>query len=258
MNRKDFTEMLEMIAPKELALSYDNVGLLIGTDREIRKVLVALDCTIAVAREAVDIGADLVLTHHPLFFHGVNRILPDDPETAAAYLLIRNRIGLYAAHTNLDAADGGVNDALAETLGVSNCRPLCEDGIGRVGVLQKPMPLRDFVQLCNASLHTTVRFFGDPDRMVQTVGLIGGAGGGNVDDAARCGCDVYVTGEMKHHEVLRAEFYHLPCVVAGHYETEVVVLKKWISRLQNAENDVQYYETSLGKAPLMTHEEDEQ
>ena len=107
MKLAEFLLAMEHIAPKELAMDFDNVGLLIGTKRtEIKRVLLALDCTTATAQEAIDWGADLLLTHHPLFLSGIKRILPDDPATAGAYLLLRNGIAHFAAHTNLDAAPG--------------------------------------------------------------------------------------------------------------------------------------------------------
>lgn len=252
MKLTDFTAMLETIAPTSLALGFDNVGLLIGTEREIRRVLVALDCSVAVAEEAIAMDADLVLTHHPLFLHGVKRILPDDPETAAAYKLIRAGIGLYAAHTNLDACDGGVNDALCEALGVRDAEPLFADGIGRVGTLEAPTTLGTFADRCSEALGTTVRFSGDPGKTVLRVGLVGGAGGGDAAEAKALGCDVFVTGEVKHHQAIAAAALQMPLIEGGHYETEVVVLKKWISRLQNEGNDVQYSLTRMETAPWQT------
>lgn len=248
--------MLETVAPTGLALSYDNVGLLIGTEREIRRVLVALDCTPKVANEAIEKDVDLVLTHHPLFFHPVKRILPDDPDTAVAYRLIRHGVGLYAAHTNLDACAGGVNDALCELLGLVDPVPLSEDGIGRVGTTDAPIPFSDFVRKCERALGTRVRFAGDPNRTVRKVAVVGGAGGDLVDSAAATGCDAFVTGEMKHHEAIRADYYGLPRIEAGHYETECVVLKKWISRLQEFNNDVKYDHTETERSPLTTREEE--
>ena len=125
MKLTDFIAAMEHIAPPGLAMDFDNVGLLLGTDRhEITRVLVALDCTPATAQEAVDWNADLLLTHHPLFLDGAKRILPGDPATAGAYILLRHGIAQYAAHTNLDAAPGGVNDCLADALGIFGAAPL--------------------------------------------------------------------------------------------------------------------------------------
>ena len=251
----EFVQMLEAYAPTSLAEDHDNVGLLVGTDREIHKVLVALDCTTAVANEAVVRGVDLVLTHHPLFFHPVQHILPNDPDTAAAYILLRHGIGLYAAHTNLDASEGGVNDALVEALGLTGIHSFEKMSIGRLGELPQKMTLSAFVKLCNTRLSTQARWCGSGDRVVRTVGVVGGAGAEYAEEAAKS-CDVFVTGEMKHHEAIRCSELGIACVIAGHYETESVVRKYWISRLQKEKNDVQYYETSLEETPLKAREEE--
>ena len=221
MKLVDFIAMMERVAPPELAMDFDNVGLLIGTDRpEIKRVLVALDCTPTTAQEAVDWGADLLLTHHPLFLFGVKRILPDDPATAGAYILLRHGIAHYAAHTNLDAAPGGVNDCLAEHLGILNPVPLPPENVGRIGIRGPDCPgtLGAFSAFVAERLGTAVRVCGDP----------------------AAGADAYITGEMKHHQALDARFLGLNVIEAGHYETERVVLLPLIYHLQALSNDVQY------------------
>lgn len=251
MKIREFCSLMERIAPPALAMESDHIGLLIGTDHEeIKKVLVALDLTTDVADEAIAKDCDLVLTHHPIFWDPVGRILPDDYETAAAYRLIRHGIGMYAAHTNLDAAIGGVNDALGALLGFENVRPLPPENLGRIGTLKNPMRFSDFAALCEKQLHTGARIVGDPAQMIETVACIGGAGGGDVKMVKDAGCDAFVTGEMKHHQALEAEYLGLCCCVLGHYETEVVVLKPLIAHLQQAEFDVQYLLTQSGRAPL--------
>ncbi|MBQ9923985.1 MAG: Nif3-like dinuclear metal center hexameric protein, partial [Clostridia bacterium] len=149
MELKEFCRVMETIAPRELALEFDNVGLLVEPDhREIRKVLLALDCTTVTAREAIDMGADLLVTHHPQFFHGVKSIGFSSPITGAAALLLRHGVGHFAAHTNLDAAVGGVNDTLAELLELSDVEPIPPENIGRVGKLPAPMKLSALVERC--------------------------------------------------------------------------------------------------------------
>lgn len=251
MRLQEFCDRMESIAPKALALDYDNVGLLIGPDHDtVKRVLVALDLTIPVAEEAIALGCDLVLTHHPIFWDPVKSISPNDPETAAAYLLMRHGIGHFAAHTNLDACAGGVNDTLADLLNLTDVKPLPPDNLGRIGKLPKPLRFSEFADLCERVLKTKGRFTGDADRMIRTVGLIGGAGGGDVPFVSMAGCDAFVTGEMKHSQALQAEFYGLNCCVMGHYETESPVLKPLIDRLQDGENDVQYNLAHMGGAPL--------
>lgn len=237
----DWIKTMERIAPPELAMEWDNPGLLVSPEEEaLTTVLVALDCTVAVADEAAAVGAQLVLTHHPVLFGGTKRVLRDDPETAAIYRLIRHGIGLYAAHTNLDAAPGGVNDALAARLGLCEVRPLPPENLGRVGRLPEALPLRAFAAAVEKALGCTALATGDAARPVRTVALIGGAGGSDVAAAAAAGADVFVTGECKHHQALEAQVRGLAVLACGHYETERVVLETLIARLQGPENDVQY------------------
>ena len=256
MEISEFIQMLESIAPSELALDFDNVGLIIGTTRNIHKVLVALDCSVAVAREAVSIGADLVLTHHPLFFHGIKRILPDDPDTSAAYILIQNGIGLYSSHTNLDAAPGGVNDTLAEILGAQSVLPFTKDGIGRIGLFSPAISMKELLHRCQNMLHCKPMYHGNTDTMIHKAWIVSGSGSGSFYNAVDSGCDVFVTGELKHHEALSFAEYGIPYIICGHYQSETIMLKKWISRLQRFESDVQYYLTISEKPLFSIYEED--
>lgn len=252
MKLNQWVKQLEDIAPIELAMDYDNVGLLIGTEKEITKVLVALDLSVPVAEEAISKKVDLVLTHHPVFFHPIKRILPNDPETAAAYKLIQNGIGMYAAHTNLDACNGGVNDVLAQMFNLQKVSQLREDGIGRMGFLMNPVKFSELINKCNHLFQTKVCYHGDFNQIIYKVCVIGGAGGDLVSDAVKNNCDVFITGEMRHHEAMQASFYGINIIVAGHYQTEVVILKNLISRLQMNGNSVEYIESSSECAPLTT------
>jgi dinuclear metal center YbgI/SA1388 family protein len=251
MRLTDFLAVLEEIAPSALAQDWDNVGLLIGTERaEIRHVLVALDATLLVVQEAVDKNADLLLCHHPLFFQPVRQLLPDAPQTAAAWHLARHNIAMVAAHTNLDAARGGVNDCLADCLDLQNVRSLPPEHMGRVGELPLPLPLGAFLQICETRLDTQARFVGDPLAQIRTVALLGGAGGDALQAAKRAGADVLLTGEAKHHEALEAELRGIALAALGHYETERLVLSPWIARLQGLTNGVQYTLSSTERAVL--------
>lgn len=251
MELKQFCDLMEGIAPKALALDFDNVGLLIEPDHtEIKKVLLALDCTGQVAKEAAEWGADLVVTHHPQFFHGVKSIGFSSPTTGAAAILLRNGIGHFAAHTNLDAAIGGVNDTLCDLLGLVDVQPLAPENIGRVGRLPTPMKLTAFSALCGRLLSAQAAFAGEGDKLVSTVAVLGGSGGGDIDFAFAAGADAYLTGEAHHHQILQAREMGLGLVLCGHYETERVVLKSLYNRLQNESRDVQYAITLREKAPL--------
>lgn len=255
MKLADFIAAMERMAPPDLAMPDDNIGLLVGTDRpKIKKVLVALDCTPTTAKEAVEWGADLLLTHHPIFFANVKRILPDAPATAAAFILLRNGIAHYAAHTNLDAARGGVNDCLAGALGILDAVPLPPENLGRIGVRgpETPATLGEFAAFAAEKLGTAVRVCGDLNAPVSRVAMVGGSGGGDCHAALQGGADTYVTGEVKHGQALDARVLGLNIIEAGHYETERVVLPALIAGLQARTDDVQYrvslWETAcLGK-----------
>lgn len=251
MKLERFMACMERIAPRELAWERDNVGLLIGTRKEeLGKVLVALECTNAVAREAAEWGADLVLAHHPLFFHPVQRLLPGDPETAAAFTLIENGIGLFCAHTNLDAADGGVNDALCGRLELSDVRGTEQDPILRLATVSPPLAFHEFAARCETLLGAQAQVCGEPDTVIRTVAVVGGAGGEYVAQAHALGADVLITGEAKHHEALAACELGVSLLALGHYQTEVVVLASLISRLQPEDFDVQYKISRTGRAPF--------
>ncbi|HWQ06356.1 MAG TPA: Nif3-like dinuclear metal center hexameric protein [Feifaniaceae bacterium] len=240
MKLSDFTAVMERLAPADLALEFDNPGLLIEPDHgEIKRVLVALDCTKAVAEEAAELGADLVLTHHPLFFLPVQQLWYSAPETAAACVLVRHGIGLFSAHTNLDAAQGGVNDTLCERMGVLDTIPF-DEGVGRVGTLKEPITLSEFASRAEQLLQTSVRIAGNPNAAVKRIAVMGGSGGSSIRPAADERADVLLTGEIKHSDAIDAVTLGLNVIVAGHYETECVVLEPLIRRLQNECFDVQY------------------
>ena len=251
MKMHEFAAAMERIAPRELAAEFDNPGLLVEPDHdEIKRVLVALDCTKAVAEEAVEWDADLVLTHHPLFFHPVKHMAYSDPATTAACILLRHGIGLFAAHTNLDAAHGGVNDTLCELLGVRDTIPF-DEGIGRVGMLKEPESLGQFSQRAEALLGTKVYVAGDLARQVRRIAVLGGSGGSSIIPAAEEAADVLLTGEVKHSDAIDAYTLGVGLVVAGHYETECVVLPPLIKRLQNECFGVQYQLSRVDGSPLV-------
>ena len=251
MKLDDFLIAMERIAPRELALAFDNPGLLVEPDHEeISRVLVALDCTKAVAAEAIAWGADLVLTHHPLFFHPVSHMTYADPATTAACMLLRNGIGLFAAHTNLDAANGGVNDTICDLLGLKEVVPF-DEGVGRVGMLRAGVTAREWIDDVEKGLKTKVRFVGDPSLQVHRVAVMGGSGASSILPAKAEGADVLLTGELKHSDAIDAMTIGLGLIVAGHYETERVVLEPLIQRLQKDCFTVQYQLSRADASPFV-------
>jgi dinuclear metal center YbgI/SA1388 family protein len=215
-----------------LAESWDAVGLVCGDPEEpVRRVLFAVDPTSAVVDEVLETGADLLVTHHPLLLTAVHGVPADDPKGRLVHRLIRAGAGLFVAHTNADRAAGhGVNDALAAVLGLVDAVPLepfpgdPRAGLGRVGRLERPVPLATFAEHAAAVLPATVggvRVAGDPARTVRTVAVCGGSGGSLLQAAAHAGADVLLTSDMKHHPVSEAGESPGPAVCdVAHFATE--------------------------------------
>ncbi len=201
--------------PPQLAEPWDAVGLVCGDPAdEVSTVAFALDCTQEVADKAVELGAQMLVVHHPLLLRGVTSVAADTPKGKVIHTLIRNGVALLAAHTNADKARPGVNDKLAELVGITAGRPIVPVepyenldealGLGRVGELEQPVTLREFTQRVADALPETewgVRAAGDPERMVKKVAVSSGSGDSFLDQAAALGVDVYVTSDLRHHPV---------------------------------------------------------
>ncbi len=212
---RDVQAVLQDAYPARLAEDWDTgIGLTCGDPvAEVDTVLLAVDVDGATVQEAIDLGAQLLLTHHPLLFRPVQSVAADTGKGALLHPLLRAGVAHLAAHTNADSAAGGVNDALASLLELSGTRPLvprADDirvGSGRVGALPAATTLRSFADRVARMLPATVagvRAAGDPDRTVSTVAVCGGAGDSLLDAAADAGVDVYLTSDLRHHVV--AEF----------------------------------------------------
>lgn len=245
-----FLEIMEEIAPRGLCEAWDNSGLLIEPEKtELARILVALDPLEQVAEEAVSVNADILLTHHPLFMGGVKHITRDDPATRAAWTLLRNGIGLFSAHTNLDEAPGGVNDVLAGLLGLRDVKRLGEGDPSaaplRLGALGAPEPLASFIRRVNAALDVEAAYVGDPERLIKSAAVCGGGGMGMLKSAADSGADVYVTADVKHHQALDASALGIALVDATHYASERVILLPLINRLQDRFDALQYNVTLI-------------
>ena len=205
----DLREAAEALWPGAIAESWDRVGLVTGADSApLRRVLLAVDAVGETAAEALEWGADALLTHHPLLLRGVHTVAEDTAKGALLARLIRGGCALLTAHTNADQPAGGVSDVIAERLGLTGTAPIVPHasdpsiGIGRVGRLAAPESLRAFAERIAAELPATVsgvRVAGDPDRLVQRIALLGGAGDSLLDHASVRGADVYVTSDLRHH-----------------------------------------------------------
>lgn len=233
---RDVEKKLFDWAPLELAVSWDNVGHLVGEpEAEVKKVLVALDITETVVQEAIDCDADLIVAHHPVMnckWHEVQRIRSDDAQGRILINMIRNGISAICMHTNLDAAEGGVNDVLAEKLGLTGIELLNEEKIGRVGTLKCELPLVEFTRFVVESLGCNGLRYIDAGKPVHRVAVGGGACSGYIGQAIALGCDTFVTSDLKYNDFLDTKGINL--IDAGHFPTENVVCPVVVEYLQKA------------------------
>ena len=231
-------ELVNGIAPFELAEPWDNVGLLAGRpDARVDAVLCALDMSLEVLNEAARKGAGLIVTHHPILFRGRKNLCETDGEGRLLCALVRSGIAMIAAHTNFDNASPGVNDALAAALALEDVEIL-ESGM-RMGK-PKQTDFGTFLDFVASKLGGPVRRYGALDRPIRRVAVLGGAGEDYAPLAIRAGADAYVTGEMAYHKALDAADNGLCVLEAGHAATERPAISALRRGLQIAADAVQY------------------
>lgn len=218
MTVNDVFKWLDQIAPFETQDEYDNSGLLAGDpSAQVRRVMFALDATRPAVAEAARIGAELIVSHHPLMFQPVQKLLYDRGEGAVIRALAASGIGLIAAHTNLDQCAGGMADSLAEALALETVTASKQSPYLRTGELKAPCAAKEFTAFIDRSLSARTRLYGDPDAVIRRVAVGPGADGA---DYIHADADAFVTGEIKHHELLDATDRGLIVFDAGHYPTE--------------------------------------
>jgi dinuclear metal center YbgI/SA1388 family protein len=209
------------IAPLELQLPYDNAGFLLGrSDAPVKKGMLSLDVTDEVVDEAIEIGAQLIISHHPVIWNEMKSLADIAPENNKLLRLIENRIAVISMHTNLDMAEGGVNDVLISLLGARNEGSFDEEGCGRKGSLNEPMPLKAFLSVCKEKLNTRGLRYYDAGRPVEHIAVLGGSGGGNLIGAWRSGCDTFVTADIKYSIFLQARELGINLIDGDHFCTE--------------------------------------
>ncbi|MEI5524382.1 Nif3-like dinuclear metal center hexameric protein [Streptomyces brasiliscabiei] len=230
---------LDALWPPERAEGWDAVGTVCGDpDQEVARVLFAVDPVQEIVEEAVKLGADLLVTHHPLYLRGTTTVAASTFKGRVVHTLIKNDIALHVAHTNADTADPGVSDALAGALDLRVVGPLVPDptdptgrrGLGRVCELDHPLTVRDLAARAAERLPATaqgIRVAGDPDAVVRTVAVSGGSGDSLFDDVRAAGVDAFLTADLRHHPASEAvaraaEGTHTPLALldAAHWATE--------------------------------------
>ena len=205
-----------------------NSGLCIGSPyAPVSSVLFGLDCTPELVDEAIECGADMIVTHHPLIFSGLKKISPDDMVGEAVFKAIKAGISIYAAHTNADKVIAGVSGAMAAKLGIQNVEILSEDGegtgLGVVGDLVEPMTAQQMVEMVKDRFALkTVKASKPVDGMITRVAMCGGSGGSLIGAAKAAGAQLYISGDISYHNFFTSEGFMLMDI--GHYESEIEIV----------------------------------
>lgn len=222
----DIMNFMETLAPKALKMDWDNVGLNCGSKKSpVKKILLALDPFEHVCQEAVEWGADLLVTHHPLIFRPWPMVTDDAAITRGLMNLVRHDISHFCAHTNLDCAEGGVNDVLAAKLGLTNVGKVPADAHGmlRMGDVET-QSLADFLAFVKETLRCEALRYVDGGKPVRKVAVGGGGCAGGLYDAILAGCDTFVTSDIKYNDFWDAKEQGLNLIDAGHFYTENPVI----------------------------------
>lgn len=227
---KDFYGYLNSIAPFETQEDWDNSGMLVGDmDAEVKKVAVVLDITHEEIKKAKAIGADLIISHHPVIFNPIKSVT----RGSVPYELVASSINALCCHTPLDIADGGTNDSLAELFGIEVTRT--EDPILRLGTVE-PTTAENLAGKIAKTLNTKVRY-ADAGRKIEKIAICTGAGCSLIEAAGEI--DAFITGDASHHNFLDCIQAGITLIAAGHYETEIVVVPVLVKKLQARFPDIE-------------------
>ncbi len=228
---KEIYDELDRLAPFSLQESYDNSGILVGSGcEEVKKVLVSLDITKDAAKEAVENGYDLVISHHPVIFHGLKRLEKDNP----AVILASAGVSAICMHTNFDSAQGGMNDILCRRLGLEPLEPLAvEHGvpIGYVCEMKSQCSPKELAASVKLNLGETVIRYNDTGKPLKGVAVCSGSGGGFLSDVIDKNIDAYITGDVKHDVFVEAHNRGICIIDAGHFHTENIFFDWLCSKL---------------------------
>ena len=239
---KQIYQAMDQLAPFATQMSFDNSGFLVGhADAEVSRILVALDITEEVVNEAAELGCHLIISHHPVIFYPAKTITDETVNGRVLLALTENRIAAICAHTNLDAAQGGVNCCLAQRLELTDIDQLHPDGmdeqgrpygIGRVGMAHRPgLSASEYAAFVKEKLCAASVRFADGGKPVKKVAVGGGSCGSMLADALAAGCDTFVTADVKYDQYLEAKALGITLMDAGHYATENVVCAPLVQRL---------------------------
>ncbi len=237
----DFLRLIERIAPMRLAEPWDNPGLQIGdSGQQIKKILTSLDPTLDALKNTFKSDAQVLFTHHPLIFKSISHIEVNTYPGRILAQAAQENISVVTAHTNLDVAEGGINDILANLFGLQNVEVLQPHnegsgiGLGRVGDLPEPMDLFSFSKVVKKRLGADyIRLAGQKSDPVRRIAVVGGSGGRLVSFAAEKSADALITGDVGHHASLEAKSFGIALIDGGHFHTEKTAFNIFCSNLED-------------------------
>ena len=246
----DIAKEIERFAPKFLQEDYDNVGLMVGDEqKQVKKVLLALDCTNEVIKEAINFKCDLIITHHPLIFKKPKNIIRGDLLGGKVIALIKEDITLYSCHTNLDSAKSGINQTIVNMLGFNSNQIIepnksenyKDGGIGRLIKLEKEILLCDVIELVKEKLNIKNMRVVKGYETVKVLAIINGSGQDLFYKAKDLGADCIITGDTTYHFASDFKEMKISIIDAGHFSTEYIVFLKTLEFLKEKFTDVEFF-----------------
>jgi dinuclear metal center YbgI/SA1388 family protein len=238
---KDIFDNLNEWAPVETKMDFDNVGHLVGFEnRPVTRILTALDITDEVIEEALELGAELIVSHHPMFF-GLKNVVDSDIKGRKIIKLIQNNMSAICMHTNLDAAEGGVNTCLAGAVGIIEPEKLYDEPncIGCFGEIESETDFFEYLKTVKSALNVSMLRYVHGGRPVKKVAVVGGSGGDDMMRAIELGCDTFVTADLKYHKFVDAKEYGLNLIDGDHFCTENLVVPAIKARLDEYFPEIQ-------------------
>lgn len=248
---------MELLAPTCLKEDFDNVGLMVGDkNKEVKKVLLALDCTLKVIEEAKKENVDLIITHHPLIFKRPSSITTDTLQGKKIIELIKNDISLYSSHTNLDSVENGLNDTIVSILGFDNSKILEKNkrddkaGLGRIVSLNESIQLEDLISKIKKSLNiNNLRVVKGKDK-VNKIAIINGSGQDFIGKAVALGADCIITGDTTYHFASDYKEMEISILDVGHFASEQITFFNVMENLKEKFKDVEFITSTVEEDPF--------
>ena len=248
---------MELLAPTYLKEDFDNVGLMVGDkNKEVKKVLLALDCTLKVIEEAKKENVELIITHHPLIFKRPSSITTDTLQGKKIIELIKNDISLYSSHTNLDSVENGLNDTIVSILGFDNSKILEKNkrddkaGLGRIVSLKESIQLEDLISKIKKSLNiNNLRVVKGNDK-VNKIAIINGSGQDFIGKAVALGADCIITGDTTYHFASDYKEMEISILDVGHFASEQITFFNVMENLKEKFKDVEFITSTVEEDPF--------